>query len=309
MSEYGFQGYPDFKTVQSFCSPKDVNLSSDAFKNHQKHPIGNETILEYMEREYPISDSIFEFTYLSQILQASGIQTAIEAHRRAKPHCMGTLYWQLNDCWPVVSWSSIDYYGRWKALHYKTRDLYKNFMISVDQQDSMLQVYVVSDSTQNIEANISVDLIDFYGKTIFTDSIKLNIKENSSQIFASYNLKELLPDSMLNSSLLQIKLNDKEKELAQRIHYFDLPKNLILPSPKINIEVEEIETGYSLEINSTSLVKNLYLYIENEECHSSDNYFDLLPGQAKVVSLKTSKSTSGLKNQIKYLSLADIPKL
>jgi len=118
MSEYGFQSLPAMDTINRFTLPADRQFDSKVMNAHQKHPRGNELIQTYMKREFPKPRDLRQLIYFSQLLQAEGMRTAIEAHRRAKPYCMGSLYWQLNDCWPVVSWSGLDYYGNWKALHY-----------------------------------------------------------------------------------------------------------------------------------------------------------------------------------------------
>jgi len=104
MSEYGFQGMPNGKTIQSFGNDLDLNWDSTAIQNHQKHPTGYQTIQEYMARDYKVPTSLEDFAYVSQLLQAEGMKIALEAHRSARPYCMGSLYWQLNDCWPVTSW-------------------------------------------------------------------------------------------------------------------------------------------------------------------------------------------------------------
>ncbi len=303
MSEYGFQAYPDFKTVQSFCSETDLFLFSDPLKNHQKHPIGNETILEYMEREYPVPDSIFEFSYVSQLLQSQGIRTGIEAHRRSKPHCQGTLYWQLNDCWPVVSWSSVDYYGRWKALHYSVRDLFKNFMISVDQKDSILNCYIVSDSLEEVKADFSVELIDFSGTTYFENDFELLIERNSSRIVASYNLNEILHDTLIRNSFLKISLKEGRHVLAKYLHYFDIPKNLQLPEPAIRMSVKKAKRGYMIKLQSDQLVKNLCLFADRAIGHFSDNYFDLLPGLNKSILFLTDDEIESPLQEFKFIHL------
>ena len=122
VSEYGFQGMPSMRTIESFTNSAERSLGSAALKNHQKHPSGFETIEHYMNDWYKKPKDFVSYVYVSQLLQAEGMIAAIEAHRSAKSYCMGTLYWQLNDCWPVTSWSSIDHFGRWKALHYAVRE-------------------------------------------------------------------------------------------------------------------------------------------------------------------------------------------
>ena len=121
MSEFGFQGMPDLKTFEAFAPKNELHLESESVKTHQKHPTGYKTINEYMTRDYVIPIQFEDYIYVSQLLQAEGMKIAIEAHRTAKPDCMGTLFWQLNDCWPVTSWSSVDYYGRWKAFQYEAK--------------------------------------------------------------------------------------------------------------------------------------------------------------------------------------------
>ena len=103
-----------------------------------------------MERDYKIPAGFESYLYTSQVLQAEGIRSGIEAHRRAKPYCMGTLYWQLNDCWPAVSWSGIDYFGRWKALHYHVKKAYKKILVSMTEDNGILRVYIVSDALEPV---------------------------------------------------------------------------------------------------------------------------------------------------------------
>ena len=149
-SEFGFQSFPQMSTLYSFADSSQMYLESDAMQAHQKSSIGNQTIVEYMERDFPVPDDFEDFVYVSQLVQAYGLSKAIEAQRRAKPVCMGSLYWQLNDCWPGISWSGLDYFGNWKALHYEAQHDFATFLISIDVHS----IYIVSDSLNSIEAQI-----------------------------------------------------------------------------------------------------------------------------------------------------------
>ncbi len=127
MSEFGFQSYPDYSTLQRICPEGELHIDSPTLRNHQKHPRGREIIDKAMMQYYGMDSrslSLEDYCYVSQLLQAWGTGYGIFQHIKQQPHCMGTLYWQLNDCWPVASWSSIDYYGNWKALHYRVKELY-----------------------------------------------------------------------------------------------------------------------------------------------------------------------------------------
>ena len=130
MSEAGFQSLPSLSTILSFCPKDELNLESKSMLAHQKHPRGNKLIQEYLQRDLPQPNNFENLIYLNQLNQAEGMGIAINAHRRAKPYCMGTLYWQYNDCWPGLSWSSRDYFGHWKALQHKTKELYQPLLVS-----------------------------------------------------------------------------------------------------------------------------------------------------------------------------------
>ncbi|MGD2122905.1 MAG: glycoside hydrolase family 2 protein, partial [Gemmatimonadota bacterium] len=183
-SEYGFQAFPPMETVEAFTLPSDRGLFHPIVLAHQKHPIGNELILDYMGRDYPVPESFDDFVYVSQLLQARGMAVAFEAHRRAMPRTMGTLYWQLNDTWPVVSWSSRDYFGRLKALHYKTRKAFAPTLISPVLHGDTLQVWGVRDPVvpEPDPAALLLELVDFDGPILWEDSISVSLGKNQSRI-------------------------------------------------------------------------------------------------------------------------------
>lgn len=193
MSEYGFQAFPNMETIEKFTLPEDRFLYSDVLKSHQKYPAGYETIQKYMEREYDVPTDLKEYIKTSQLLQGYGLKKAIEAQRRAKPYCMGTLYWQLNDCWPVVSWSSIDYYGNKKLLQYKIKDLYSDVLVSPTVEDSVLKVYIISDKLEDFKANLKMLLINSDSEiTVWNKEIEITIPENSSKVYFLISVNELL---------------------------------------------------------------------------------------------------------------------
>jgi beta-mannosidase len=193
MSEFGFQSFPDISTIEKFTLPEDRYLNSDVMKSHQKHPVGYETIEEYMKRDFIVPADFQEYIKTSQLLQAYGIKKAIEAQRRAKPYCMGTLFWQLNDCWPGVTWSAIDYYGKWKELMYKIKDLYADVLVSPTVENDTLKVYVVSDKLEELQGILSMQLINSDSEnTVWNKEIEITIPENSSKVYFSIPVNELL---------------------------------------------------------------------------------------------------------------------
>ena len=303
MSEYGFQAYPDMKTIKQFTNTDDRNLNSEAIKNHQKHPIGNKTIIEYMERNYPIPNDFETFVYLSQIVQAKGITKAIEVHRRTKPYCMGTLYWQLNDCWPAISWSSLDYNLRWKALHYHIKKTYNNIIISTEINNDSICVYVVSDSIKDFKANLVFNTMNFEGGEIETDSSQITIKGNTSKIYHTYNIEDLLTDSLKFNHFINISLIANNKTIAEKNKFLCMPKYLELKDANINIEIDRLNETYEITLTSQVLVKDLFLELNDTDLHLSDNYFDLIPGKAKKVYIYSREAISNLESKIKLTQL------
>ena len=167
MSEFGFQSFPEMKTIAAFAASEDYQIESEVMNAHQKSSIGNSLIRTYMERDYIIPESFEDFVYVGLVLQGQGMRHGLEAHRRNRPYCMGTLYWQLNDSWPVVSWSSIDYYGNWKALHYQAKRAFAPVLINPIQQNDSLSVYLISDRLDTMEQmTLEMKVVDFDGKTL-----------------------------------------------------------------------------------------------------------------------------------------------
>ncbi len=281
MSEFGFQSFPSYEVISYINQSDSLEITSEGFKNHQKHVRGFQLILEYMKRDFPVPKNTEDYVYMSQLLQAYGITKGIEAQRRAKPYNMGTLYWQLNDCWPSVSWSSIDYFGNWKALHYRAKKAFENVLISSTIINDSVKTYIINDTFSTIKDTLYLRLIDFSGKELWSESKETNVLENSSQIFN----KKSLSNIDLTSSILVSRFKEKTS-----MFYFVKPKDLELQKAKIKKNITKTETGFSIELMSRTLQKNVFLYIDVEG-HFIDNYFDLLPNETKVIEFKTDADT------------------
>jgi beta-mannosidase len=281
MSEYGFQGMPDLSTFRTFAKEDELNLNSEVVKNHQKHPTGYQTIQTYMEREYKNPKKFEDYIYVSQLLQAEGMKTAIEAHRRAKSYCMGSLYWQLNDCWPVSSWSSVDYFGNWKAFHYQAKRSFDEVLISVNEEDGQLKVYLVNDALIDKQSILNVRLITFDGDVLWQNSKSILVEANNSKVYFALDIKELGSFNSTQTVLsFQLLLPDNTEKKV--LYYFEKPKEMVLKEPKI-VVTKIAET--TIEVTTDVLAKNVFL--EASGVKFEDNYFDLLPGEKKII--KTDK--------------------
>jgi beta-mannosidase len=308
MSEYGFQSFPEFNTVKTYTIPSDYDIFSEVMKAHQRSSIGNGTIKNYMQRDYKVPADFRKFLYVGQVLQAEGIKFAMEAHRRAKPYCMGTLFWQINDCWPVASWSSTDYYRRWKAQQYYARKAFSDVLVSPDLDSSKVSVYVVNDLFNTINSKLALKVIDFTGKILFEKTIDAVLAPNSSKEFFSDEVARIVPAAALKTSLLYAEVKEGDKVLSSNILYFLPPKDLSLPHSTVIAEIKEEKDLFTLRLSSTKLVKNLYLSLEDGDGFFSDNYFDILPGQKVIITFKPSGSMdlNTFKRNLKMMKLDEI---
>lgn len=277
MSEYGFQGMPDINTFQAFAQNDELNFDSEAVKNHQKHPTGYQTINEYMARDYQVPTNFEDYIYVSQLLQAEGMKTAIDAHRRAKPNCMGTLFWQLNDCWPVTSWSSVDYYGRWKAFQYQVKRSFENVLISVKENETQYDVVITNDDFKSYDSGLDLKLFDFSGKLLWDAEAAVVLPENSALSHFEISKKEF--DRFdFKKAVLVVSITAKDLTASSN-YYFAKPKDLQLTKPSIQIsKIDDL----TYEITSDVLAKNVFLSSE-EATFFSDNYFDVLPNRKVVI--------------------------
>ena len=304
MSEYGFQSFPEFKTVKTFApDPADWSIESAIMMHHQKNGRGNMLIRKYMEDWYQVPANFEHFLYVSQLLQAEGIKTGMEAHRRNMPYCMGSLYWQLNDCWPVASWSGIDYYLRWKALHFYAKKAFSSQLVSPVIENEKVKVYVVFDDLIPLDATLTMKVVTFDGKVLWTSKKDIQIKANSSFAYFDVPQPEILKDSDKPASVFTAELVCNGKVLSQNNLYFLPFKDLKLPEPEVTFTAERTAEGYKLLLKTRKLAKNIFLDIEAADCTFSDNYFDMLPGTEKEIMIFSKNTIENAEGKIRILTL------
>jgi beta-mannosidase len=290
---------PQLSTVETFTLPEDRKIGSDVMQAHQKHPRGTELIRIYMERDYNIPDDFEDYIYISQLLQAEGIRTALEAHRRAMPHCMGTLYWQLNDCWPVTSWASLDYFGNWKALHYFAKEAYAETLVSPVIENDTLKIYVISDKTKNFEATLTMKLTSFNGNSLWSLDKEIIVRPQTSEMVFEIPQDILLSNHDQSRVVFVAELISDRKPISRNLFYFQKVKDLELPEAQPEISIEKVNEGYKLTVNSDRLIKNLYLEIPGAAGRFNKNYFDVLPGEGAVIIYQTTDRIEGFAEKLK----------
>jgi beta-mannosidase len=308
MTEYGFQSFPEWRTVQAYAAPGDYDILSEVMQAHQRSSIGNVTIKDYMARYYKVPADFRQFLYVGQVLQAEGIRVAMEAHRARMPYCMGSMFWQINDCWPVASWSSIDYFGRWKAQQYFARKSFARELVSSWLDGDTVKISLVNDGLKDRPALLTLRLMDFHGAVLKTVRQPLTLPANSSVAAYSGPAVVLLGDAAPETVLLHTSLSSDGKNLAEDMLYFRPVKDLALPQPAITVKVRDMGGEFAIGLASPTLAKNLYLSLDDHDGAFSDNYFDLLPHKTKLVQFKPAGTVGAkaIEKSLKLMHMAQV---
>ncbi len=307
MSEFGFQSFPEMKTIAAFATPEDWQIESAVMTAHQKSSIGNDLIRTYMEREYRIPEKFEDFVYVGLVMQGRGIRHGVEAHRRNRPYCMGTLYWQLNDSWPVVSWSGIDYYGNWKALHYQARRAFAPLALDVYREEDRLQLWLMSDKTEDTKhLSLEMKLCDFKGKILRKHCLKTGMKANVSIPVWEGNVTEWVTPEQQKWTYLLLTLRDRKgQKIVEEPYFFAKPKELELPLANVSVRSQMCDGTCEVVLTSDSLAKDLFLEIPVQGARFSDNFFDLLPGEVRKIEITSPEFRKGGKLNLRVRQLRE----
>jgi len=306
-SEFGMQAYPHVETAGTFTDSE--NLFGPEMDNHQKNGGGNQIIFHYISQLYRFPKDYLASVYLSQIMQAYCLRFGIEHMRRNMPRTMGSLFWQLNDCWPVASWSSIDFGGRWKALHYAAKRFYAPALVSVkwigDENihsgtNTLLsdlrgfEVHTVFDGPKKSEGTLGWQLWSMSNnKKLKTGSKNVPLLSGKSVLREKFLVEDFIETYGRNDLVLRTKLSGKGFESSVNTTFLTAPKAVEFPQSTIHTKVRKgKEKGsFELVVSSDTIAYQVYLNLTDALEHRiSDNFFDLFPGETKTVTLKPMKS-------------------
>ena len=288
VSEYGFQSFPSKSTLEKFTNLNDRKLNSSIMQAHQKHPKGFQIIDQQMGLYYQKPLDFNTYTYTSQVLQAEGLKMAIEAHRSAMPYCMGTLYWQFNDCWPVVSWSSSDYYQDKKAAYYFVKKCFATNMLAFKKQQDSLQVCLVSDSLNEMQVQFKFRVMDFTGKKILETNQLFKVAPQSATMLLNKSIASIVSKHSLQNLVAVASIQKVDGSIIDQYYYFDTVKNLALKKDTIQLQQTRQNNQVAITLLSPTLKKNVQL-ATNISGEFSDNYFDLLPNQTQIIYFKPAQ--------------------
>lgn len=282
MSEYGFQSYPCSETIKEYIPEYGRHVGSPSMLAHQKAhddvtrdpDFGDRMIVKYMEHYYKRPDSFEDFIYLSQYQQAEAVKIAIEAHRRAKPYCMGTLFWQINDCWPVASWSSIDYQGRWKALQYYAAKAYSEVIVSPYRDDTgRIAVKVVSDRTSGFDAVLEVSVVSMDGRLLYRNDGRIKVPADGSVL--SY-----VPEMPEHDAVLYVRLLEKGHLISDNCWFSDIPNTYAYRQARPSFRVVASDSDrMTLRIESDVVICGLHISSsKGADLDLGDDYVTIVPG-------------------------------
>lgn len=295
MSAFGFKSFPALRTMQAYKLGQDVQQDSSRPGAMNDQISANSTMLHYLETAYKLPQNSFSYWYESQLQQGEAAKTAIEAQRRARNYCMGSLYSQLNEYWPGTSFAAIDYAGRKKALYYFARTAFKPILVSPVEQDGKLQVYIVSDQLRELNALLKIQFLTIEGDMIMEKKLNVLVYPNSSHIYFTAPKSSVLKGLDNSTVIMKTSLEKEGQVITDNILYFAPVRNLPLEIPEVSYQVQKAGKYFWLTIKSYRLAKNIYLDTKGAECTFSDNFFDLLPGESRIVLVKTLKPVIDLK--------------
>jgi beta-mannosidase len=286
VSEFGFQSFPSPQMVYGYTEPEDRNITSYIMEYHQRSGIGNSTIIHYM-LDWFLQPSSFEATiWLSQILQGMAIKYAVEHWRRQMPRTMGALYWQLNDLWPGPTWSSLDWLGNWKALHYMAKRFYAPILVSgvENTDDFSAAIDVTSDRGRVFEGVVKWSVIGLDGKQVETGKIGVKVEPRSSKQVGKLDLRAVAEKHGSRNLMIWLELFEGKELVSDNLVLFERPKHLSLQKPRFQVRVEANGDGSQVVMIETT-VPALWVWLETdvEGVQFADNFFHLRPGQARRI--------------------------
>jgi beta-mannosidase len=307
MSEFGFESFPSLKTIKTFCPPDQFDIFSKIMENHQKNRAGNKLILNYMDRRFSVPDNFESQIILSQITHGEAMEYGIEHWRRNRneQHCMGSLYWQLNDCWPVASWASLDYYGRWKALHYFAKRVYEPFFPSVveDEDGKSAEFWITNDYKESKKGILNWKILHSDGKCIAKETKSVEVPPCSSLMVKNLNMESLVNSGDdLKQKIAFFSLEDDEGKKYHGFRLFGAPKDFRLGEPNLTYKFSKLNKNhndiwdYEVEIHTEKTA--LYVYLESETLDFiySDNFFSIPSNSKRKIKLRRCEDGSREQN-------------
>ncbi|WP_424681398.1 beta-mannosidase [Frateuria sp. YIM B11624] len=308
-SEYGLQSFPSMRTIREFAGAGALAVDSPVLRAHQKYDggNGNTRLAMYVQREYGQQKDFPALVYLSQVMQAEGIELAAEHLRASRPRSMGSLYWQLNDVWPAISWSSIDYHGRWKALQFHARRFYAPLLATALREHCTTQLTLVSDRTAPVQARWRLRVMDFAGKVVSEQQHDVMLAPLAATPVGTFGDAQLAGTEP-HARFAVVDLLVDGRSVSRALVFFDAPKQLALPVPQIRTQWAPSGDGYTLTLSTDTLARAVWVSFGRLDAELSDNAVDLLPGEPLSLHVRSAAGLEALRNALHLQDLAGATK-
>ena len=307
-SEFGFQSFPEPKTVYGYTAPQDRNITSYVMEHHQRSGIGNTTIMTYMLDWFRLPRDFESTLWLSQIQQGMAMKYAVEHWRRNMPRTMGTLYWQLDDCWPVASWSSIDYRHRWKVLHYMAKQFFAPLLVSGVENTvkGTVEIYINSDLLEPCAGELSWTVTNTVGKILSKGKNKVDIKRGSRRV-NRLQLAQYVKANGIRDLMVWLELKVKSKTVSTNFVTFARPKHMELAAPDIQTEINAERGSAAITLTAKKPALWTWLELDGMDARFSDNFFHLQPGKPVGITISTKRplSSAEISKKLRIRSLFD----
>ena len=287
MSEYGLQAWPVQRTIDAFARRDEQGIATPVIEAHQKFMAGkgNERLMKYVDYEFGATNDFGRFVYLSQVAQAEGIELAALHHRASRPFTMGSLYWQLNDVWPGASWSSIDWFGRWKALHFHARRFYAPVAVAaLRDADGKTSVSLLNDRTRAVRGELRLRVLTLAGKVLRDERKPVELAPLAATKVADYADADLLGAADPADTVAVFDLRAEGEPASRGVVYFKAAKDMTWPDPGLGTRLRRTGDGYALDLQATRFARAVWI-----DADVSDNALTLLPGESVTVHV-SSKS-------------------
>jgi len=305
MSEFGLQSFPCLKTVETFTVEEDRNIFSHVMEQHQKNKTANDKILLYIGKMFKYPKNFDSLLYVSQLIQAEGIRYGVEHFRRNRGRCMGSFYWQLNDCWPVASWSSIDYYHRWKALHYHSKKFYAPLLVSIEEdiEHRFASIHITNDQPTDWEGTLHFVDLTLDGNIVASGMREVNVAALSAKKVATMSFD--IDKKQAMNRIFRVWLEKEDKRIGESVVSFVSDKHLKLGKPVFETTFETDGDETNLILEADCVAKYVEIDFEHTDLVLSDNYFHLFPGEKKKITIPGKTDLEVLKKELRIRSLVD----
>lgn len=306
MSEYGLQAWPVQRTVDAFARREEQGIAAPVIEAHQKFLAGkgNERLMQYVTYEFAASKEFSDFVYLSQVVQAEGIELAALHHRASRPFTMGSLYWQLNDVWPGASWASVDWFGRWKALQFHARRFYAPVAVAaLRDAKGNTSVSLLNDRTVALRGELRLRVMSLDGKVLRDERKPVELAPLSASKVGGYDDAQLLGGADPASTVAVFELEVKGEKASRRVVYFKAAKDMQWPDGGLLAELRRDGKGYVLDLRAAALARAVWIDFGDADAEVSDNALTLLPGEKVFVFISSKASLSTLRKSLHMRSV------